>query len=77
MAQLCHVPSERKAADMCCRGAASPGGLLKNQRGQNSWHKGPKFLWNNIKTEENESKIIEELPDTNEGVQRNVVSCTK
>ena len=66
VAQCCHVPSERNPADMCSRGVASPEDLLKNQRDQqNPWYKGPKFLWNNTDTEENESKIIAELPDTN------------
>ena len=71
VAQWCHVHSERNPVDMCSRGVASPEDLLKNQRDQqNSWYKGPEFLWNNTETEENETKIIEELPDTNEEIKR-------
>ena len=56
---------------MCSRGVASSEDLLKNQSDQQkSWFKGPRFLWNNTETKENDSKIIEELPDTNKEIKR-------
>ena len=71
LAQWCHVPSDSNPADMCSRGVASPEYLSKNQKDQQkSWYKGPRFLWNKTETEENESKVFEELPDTNEEVKR-------
>ena len=72
---LCYILKRFKAKvtffspDMCSRSVASPEDLLINQRDQQkSWYKGPRFLWNNTETEENESKIIEELPDINEEI---------
>ena len=56
---------------MCSRGVTSPENLLKNQKDQQVlWYKGPTFLSNNTATEENESKITEELPDTNKEIKR-------
>ena len=57
---------------MCSRGVASPIDVLnKNKNQLRALHDGPNLLWSNAETEQNKSKEVTGLPETNKEIKKN------